>query len=96
MSPRPTCSFGFGSRLLSHSRGDSIAPAARTTIFACSVVVSLVRTFRHVTPADYVARHGSEMVAFTYDDYTYADARLQTWLDEVGRLLRSRPSEPDR
>src|SRR5437763_13226374 len=52
--------------------------------------------FRHVTPADYVARHGSEMVAFTYDDYTYADARLQTWLDEVGRLLHSRPSEPDR
>ena len=52
--------------------------------------------FRRISPADYVARHGSDMVGFTYDDYTYADARLQTWLDEVGRLLRSRSSEQDR
>lgn len=44
--------------------------------------------FRRVTPADYVTRHGSDMVGFTYDDYTYADASLQAWLDEVGRLLR--------
>ena len=44
--------------------------------------------FRRMTPADYVARHGSEMVGFTYDDYAYADAALQAWLDEVGRLLR--------
>ena len=36
------------------------------------------------------------MVAFTYDDYTYADAALQAWLDEVGRLLRVRSNEPDR
>ena len=54
--------------------------------------------FRRVTPADYVARHGADMVGFTYDDYTYADAALQAWLDEVGRLLRLRahaPSEPE-
>jgi len=49
--------------------------------------------FRRVAPAEYVAQHGANMVGFTYDDYTYADAALQAWLDEVGRLLRSR-SEP--
>ena len=46
--------------------------------------------FRRMTPADYVARHGADMVGFTYDDYTYADAALQAWLEEVGRLLRLR------
>src|SRR6476661_10090678 len=50
--------------------------------------------FRRLTPADYVARHGSDMVGFTYDDYTYADAALQAWLDEVGRLLRERSDTP--
>ena len=50
--------------------------------------------FRRMTPAEYVARHGSDMVGFTYDDYTYADAALQAWLDEVGRLLRERPEAP--
>jgi hypothetical protein len=50
--------------------------------------------FRRVTPADYVARHGADMVGFTYDDYTYADAALQAWLDEVGRLLRLRSDQP--
>ena len=51
--------------------------------------------FRRVTPADYVARHGADMVGFTYDDYAYADAALQAWLDEVGRLLRARSEAPD-
>jgi len=46
--------------------------------------------FRRMSPADYVARYGAEMTAFTYDDYSYSDADLQAWLDEVGRLLRSR------
>jgi len=50
--------------------------------------------FRRMTPAEYVLRHGSDMVGFTYDDYTYADAALQAWLDEVGRLLRERPEAP--
>ena len=52
--------------------------------------------FRRISPGDYVARHGSDMVGFTYDDYTYEDAALQAWLDEVGRLLRARSDEPDR
>lgn len=51
--------------------------------------------FRRMAPAEYVARHGSDMAGFTYDDYTYADAALQAWLDEVGRLLRDRPEAPD-
>src|SRR6185437_1052196 len=51
--------------------------------------------FRRVTPADYIARHGADMVGFTYDDYTYADAALLAWLDEVGRLLRERGEATD-
>ena len=44
--------------------------------------------FRTVTPADYVREHGADMVGFTYDDERYADADLDAWLLEVGRLLR--------
>jgi hypothetical protein len=44
--------------------------------------------FHEVTPAAYVAEHGAAMVGFTYDDESYADAELDAWLLEVGRLLR--------
>ena len=46
--------------------------------------------FRAVTPATYVADHGAEMPGFTYDEARYADADLDAWLLEVGRLLRAR------
>jgi hypothetical protein len=45
--------------------------------------------FRSVTPAAYVAEHGAEMPGFTYDEARYADADLDAWLLEVGRLLRA-------
>ncbi len=48
--------------------------------------------FRRVTPAAYVADHGDSMPGFTYDDARYADATLDAWLTEVGRLLRERRS----
>jgi hypothetical protein len=44
--------------------------------------------FRSVAPADYIAAHGADMTAFTYDEARYADADLDAWLLEVGRLLR--------
>ena len=44
--------------------------------------------FRTVAPADYVAEHGANMSGFTYDEARYADADLDAWLLEVGRLLR--------
>ena len=44
--------------------------------------------FRAVAPADYVAAHGADMRAFTYDDERYADPDLDAWIVEVGRLLR--------
>jgi hypothetical protein len=44
--------------------------------------------FETVTPAEYVAAHGTDMTAFTYDEARYADAELDAWLLEVGRLLR--------
>jgi hypothetical protein len=47
--------------------------------------------YREMTPAAYVATHGSAMGGYTYDDYAYPDPALQDWLDEVGRLLRDGP-----
>ena len=44
--------------------------------------------FRSVTPGDYVAEHGADMMGFTYDEARYADPELDAWLQEVGRLLR--------
>ena len=45
--------------------------------------------YRSVTPAAYVADHGADMTAFTYDDESYTDPELDAWLLEVGRLLRA-------
>jgi hypothetical protein len=52
--------------------------------------------YLEMSPTEYVDRHWSSMTAYTYDDYSYPDAELQAWLDEVGRLLRLRTDEPDR
>jgi hypothetical protein len=46
--------------------------------------------FRETSPAEYVARHGSDMAGFTYDESRYADPDLDAWLLEAGRLLRER------
>jgi len=43
--------------------------------------------FRSVDPAAYVAEHGADMGAFTYDEARYIDPDLDAWLVEVGRLL---------
>jgi hypothetical protein len=48
--------------------------------------------FRTVTPEAYVAERGDAMSGFTYDDARYADADLDAWLLQVGRLLRERRS----
>ena len=48
--------------------------------------------FRTMTPDAYVADHGDAMPGFTYDEARYADADLDAWLVEVGRLLRERRS----
>ncbi|MDP9468958.1 MAG: hypothetical protein M3P32_09520 [Chloroflexota bacterium] len=44
--------------------------------------------WRSESPAEYAARHGSSMVGYTYDAYTYADAKLDAWLSELGEILR--------
>ena len=46
--------------------------------------------WRSQSAAEYAATHGSAMVGFTYDDYTYADPALEAWLRELGELLRAR------
>jgi hypothetical protein len=46
--------------------------------------------YRSVSPEAYVAEHGADMIGFTFDDERYADAELDAWLFEVGRLLRAR------
>ena len=50
------------------------------------------RVFGHAStsPAEYVAAHGADMTAFTYDDEGYADPELDAWIVAVGRLLRER------
>lgn len=44
--------------------------------------------YRERTPAEYVAEHHAAMAGFTFDEERYADATLDDWLLEVGRLLR--------
>jgi hypothetical protein len=46
--------------------------------------------YRSVSAASYVSAHGAAMRGYTYDDERYADAELDAWLLEVGRLLRER------
>jgi hypothetical protein len=41
-------------------------------------------------PAEYAARYGAAMVGYTYDAYTYTDAKLEAWLRELGQILRQR------
>lgn len=55
-----------------------------------AAVAAAAFPFRELPAAEYVTRHGDQMTAFTYDDYTYPDPELQAWIDEVGRLLRQR------
>jgi hypothetical protein len=42
------------------------------------------------SPASYAARHGDEMIGFTYDEYAYDDPDLDAWLVELGRILVER------
>jgi hypothetical protein len=46
--------------------------------------------WRTQSPAEYAATHGAAMVGYTYDAYSYADAKLEAWLRELGDLLRAR------
>ena len=45
--------------------------------------------WRSQTPAEYAAAHGTAMIGYTYDAYTYADTELEAWLRELGQLLRA-------
>jgi hypothetical protein len=50
--------------------------------------------YHDMTPAEYVAEHAAAMGGFTYDDESYADAELDAWIVEVGRLLREQRERP--
>ena len=43
-----------------------------------------------MTALEYAERHADDMIGFTFDEYTYADAELDAWLRELGALLRRR------
>ncbi len=45
--------------------------------------------WRTESPAEYAADHGSAMVGYTFDAYSYADPALDAWLRELGELLRA-------
>jgi hypothetical protein len=73
------------------SRHDARRPAARPLADPVrEALAARAFPYREVTPAEYVARHGSDMIGFTYDEARYADPDLDAWLAEVGRLLRER------
>ncbi len=46
--------------------------------------------FHEMSPTAYADAYGNAMAGFTYDDERYADADLDAWLTELGRLLRER------
>ena len=56
--------------------------------FAREFLAARAFPYKTVTPEAYVAEHAAAMTGFTYDDERYADAELDAWLLEVGRLLR--------
>lgn len=56
--------------------------------FASEYLAARAFPYQTLTPEAYVAEHGAAMTGFTYDDERYADAELDAWLLEVGRLLR--------
>ncbi len=45
--------------------------------------------WRSESAAAYAATHGAAMVGYTFDAYSYADPKLETWLRELGELLRT-------
>lgn len=45
--------------------------------------------WRTQSAAEYAATHGSAMVGYTYDAYSYSDPALEAWLLELGELLRA-------
>lgn len=51
--------------------------------------------YRSETPQAYADAHGDDMPGFTYDDESYADAELDAWVVEVGRILRERRGGTD-
>jgi hypothetical protein len=69
------------------SRGAALRPPATAEREA---LAASAFPFRDRSPEDYVAEHGTAMIGFTYDDERYADAELDAWLVEVGRLLHGR------
>ena len=74
-------------------RHDAARPAPDARPVADPAREALARRafpFASVSPAAYVAEHGAAMVGFTYDEARYADADLDAWLAEVGRLLAAR------
>jgi hypothetical protein len=71
------------------ARHDARRSADRPPADADRVALALrAFPYRTASPAEYVAEHGPEMAAFTYDEERYADPDLDAWLLEVGRLLR--------
>lgn len=46
--------------------------------------------YRDQSPTEYADEHAGDMIGFTYDEESYADADLDAWLVELGGILRER------
>jgi hypothetical protein len=51
--------------------------------------------YRDQSPAEYADEHAADMIGFTYDEESYADADLDAWLVELGGILRERRAKAD-
>ena len=47
-----------------------------------------------MSPEEYAARHAQDWICFSFDDYRYADARLDSWIQRLGDILFRREGAP--
>jgi hypothetical protein len=45
--------------------------------------------FRELSPEQYAARYAHKILCSSFDQYRYPDPVLETWIDELHRLLLS-------
>ena len=47
-----------------------------------------------MSPEEYAARYGHGWMCFSFDEYRYADSRLDTWIQRLGDIFFGRNGAP--
>lgn len=42
-----------------------------------------------MSPEEYAARHGADWGSFSFADYSYADARLDAWIQKLWQIFQT-------